>query len=88
MTSILPIIRDAKTVAVTISDAQWEEVLWDREEEDKSLKNQAPESKDNNPYAWDADDITDWKQGDWVGVDRDQRSAFLIVGALRSEGLL
>lgn len=87
MTSILPIIRDAKTVAVTISDAQWEDVLWDREE-DKSLKNETSDSKDNNPYAWDADNITDWKQGDWVGVDRDQRSAFLIVGALRSEGLL
>ena len=88
MTSILPNIRDAKTVAVTISDAQWEDVLWDREEHDKSLKNQKSNSQYNDPYAWDGDDITDWKQGDWVGVDRDQRSAFLIMGALRSEGLL
>jgi len=88
LTSILPNIRDAKTVAVTISDAQWEDVLWDREENDKSLKNQKSNSQYNDPYAWDGDDITDWKQGDWVGVDRDQRSAFLIMGALRSEGLL
>ena len=35
LTSVLPNVRDAKTVAVTISDAQWEDVLWDREEEEK-----------------------------------------------------
>ncbi|KDR83716.1 hypothetical protein GALMADRAFT_236057 [Galerina marginata CBS 339.88] len=88
LTSILPNIRDAKTVAVTISDAQWEDVLWDREEEGKGTKNVDPDAQDNDPYAWDSNDITDWRQGDWVGVDRDQRSAFLIMGALRSEGLL
>jgi len=88
LTSILPNIRDAKTVAVTISDAQWEDVLWDREEQVKGTKDMDPEVQDNDPYSWDNNDITDWKQGDWVGVDRDQRSAFLIMGALRSEGLL
>jgi hypothetical protein len=62
--------------------------LWDREEDGKSLKNQKSNPQDNDPYAWDAHDITDRKQGDWEGVDRDQRSAFLIMGALRSEGLL
>jgi hypothetical protein len=84
LTSILPNIRDAKTVAVTISDAQWEDVLWDREEEAKT----SAEAKDDDPYAWDTKDAPEWKQGDWVGVDRDQRSAYLIMGALRSEGLL
>ncbi|KJA30236.1 hypothetical protein HYPSUDRAFT_61086 [Hypholoma sublateritium FD-334 SS-4] len=88
LTSILPNVRDAKTVAVTISDAQWEDVLWDREEELKNVKQVAPETRTNDPYAWDTEDVTEWKQGDWVGVDRDQRSAFLIMGALRSEGLL
>lgn len=88
LTSILPNIRDAKTVAVTISDAQWEDVLWDREEEVRGTKDTKPELPNNDPYAWDNTDVVDWKQGDWVGVDRDQRSAFLIMGALRSEGLL
>ncbi|KAK2466234.1 hypothetical protein APHAL10511_001876 [Amanita phalloides] len=64
LTSVLPNVRDAKTVAVTISDTQWEEVLWDREGEISK------------------------KKGDWMGVDRDRRSAFLIMGALRSEGIL
>lgn len=81
-------MADAKTVAVTISDAQWEDVLWDREEELKNVKSGTPEVPKNDPYAWDSEDATEWKQGDWVGVDRDQRSAFLIMGALRSEGLL
>ncbi|KAF8205014.1 hypothetical protein BJ912DRAFT_940012 [Pholiota molesta] len=90
LTSILPNIRDAKTVAVTISDAQWEDVLWDREEELKcmNMNNATPNSQSNDPYAWDEGDSVEWKEGDWVGVDRDQRSAFLIMGALRSEGLL
>ncbi|KAJ3510985.1 hypothetical protein NLJ89_g4359 [Agrocybe chaxingu] len=89
LTSILPNIPDAKTVAVTISDAQWEDVLWDREEEVKSLLQPADERvQDDNPYAWDNDDVKEWKRGDWTGVDRDQRSAYLIMGALRSEGLL
>jgi len=86
--SILPNIRDAKTAAVTISDAQWEDVLWDREEEAKGTRNLGEQEQNDDPYAWDNTDTTDWKQGDWVGVDRDKRSAFLIVGALRSEGLL
>ncbi|CAA7259791.1 unnamed protein product [Cyclocybe aegerita] len=89
LTSILPNIPDAKTVAVTISDAQWEDVLWDREEEVKSLLQPVDERvQDDNPYAWDNDDVKEWKRGDWTGVDRDQRSAYLIMGALRSEGLL
>ena len=25
---------------------------------------------------------------DWVGLDRDKRSAYLIIGALKSEGIL
>ena len=88
LTSILPNVADAKTVAVTISDAQWEDVLWDREEELKNHKPVIDEVQSNDPYAWDSEDCPEWKQGDWVGVDRDQRSAFLIMGALRSEGLL
>jgi len=87
LTSILPNVRDAKTVAVTISDAQWEDVLWDRDD-GKFLNKAEAKEENNDPYAWDDTDVADWRQGDWVGVDRDQRSAFLIVGALRSEGLL
>ena len=83
-------IKDAKTVAVTISDAQWEDVLWDREEDLYKAgvdENQKSQDKDD-PYAWDIDEVKDWKRNDWVGLERDRRSAFLIIGALRSESLL
>jgi hypothetical protein len=43
---------------------------------------------DDDPYAWDNGEVVEWKRNDWIGVDRDRRSAFLIMGALRSESLL
>ncbi|KAF7798372.1 hypothetical protein EIP86_009593 [Pleurotus ostreatoroseus] len=88
--SILPNVRDAKTVAVTMSDAIWEEVLWDREQEEEQMQADAqpvPE-KDQDIYVCGDDDIPSFRKGDWIGVDRDRRSAFLIIGALKSEGLL
>ncbi|PPQ71366.1 hypothetical protein CVT24_011752 [Panaeolus cyanescens] len=93
LTSILPNIRDAKTVAVTSSDSQWADILWDREEEVKSFEasNAGPaqeKSDPDDPYNWDNDEVVELKKGDWMGLDRDQRSAFLIMGALRQEGLL
>lgn len=90
LTSVLPNIRDAKTVAVTISDSQWEEVLWDREEEERAeeLKSKEEENVSDDIYVSDetADEVP--VKGDWTGVERDRRSAFLIIGALKSEGIL
>ncbi|KAG5649041.1 hypothetical protein DXG03_000390 [Asterophora parasitica] len=94
LTSVLPNVRDAKTVAVTINDSQWEDVLWDREEEEKiatELEEKAKEPKpedEDDIYAFGDEDIPEKKRGDWIGVDRDRRSAYLIMGALRSEGIL
>jgi hypothetical protein len=93
LTSVLPNIRDAKTVAVTISDSQWEEVLWDREEEEigeqeKPVEEQEDEEVLDDIYVSDAQDRDVPVKGDWIGVDRDRRSAFLIIGALKSEGIL
>ncbi|TFY70168.1 hypothetical protein EVG20_g2835 [Dentipellis fragilis] len=88
--SVLPNVRDAKTVAVTISDAQWEDVLWDREEE--LNQSQQPGSSDldkaDDLFTIGDEDVPTHQKGDWVGVDRDRRSAFLIIGALKSEGLV
>jgi len=86
LTSILPNIRDAKTVAVTISDAQWEEVVfWDQDDE---IEPKEEENKDDDIYISGDAEKSVHKPGDWVGVDRDRRSAYLIIGALRSEGIL
>jgi hypothetical protein len=84
---VLPNVRDAKTVAVTISDSQWEDVLWNREEERDTNEN--PDGEDaEGIYAFGDEDVTETKRGDWMGVDRDRRSAYLIMGALKSEGIL
>uniref|UniRef100_A0A8H7XYP6 Mediator of RNA polymerase II transcription subunit 20 n=1 Tax=Psilocybe cubensis TaxID=181762 RepID=A0A8H7XYP6_PSICU len=88
LTSILPNIPDAKTVAVTFNDAHWQDQLWDREKELSEMNDPVAVVDNDDPYAWDNTDIAEWKQGDWAGVDREQRSAYLIIGALRSEGLL
>ncbi|KIJ70535.1 hypothetical protein HYDPIDRAFT_105279 [Hydnomerulius pinastri MD-312] len=86
--SVLPNIRDAKTVAVAVSDSQWEEVLWDREEEEKLSREKEPREDPDDIFVTGDDGLTTQRRGDWVGVDRDRRSAFLIIGALRSEGIL
>lgn len=90
MTSVLPNVRDAKTVAVTISDSQWEEVLWDREEEEEEriARERGVEDVVDDIYVSGEQKNDGPVKGDWLGVDRDRRSAFLIIGALKSEGIL
>lgn len=94
LTSILPNFRDAKMNAVGISDDQWREVLWDRDEEEESARRKAAAAKEEEQADDDDDDIfgkdddADSQPGDWHGVERDRRSAFLIIGALKQEGLL
>lgn len=82
-------------MAVTISDSQWEEVLWDREEEERDeLEKEKEKAKqqdalEDDIYVCGDEDIPIKQRGDWIGVDgRDRRSAFLIIGALKSEGIL
>ncbi|EPQ59266.1 hypothetical protein GLOTRDRAFT_114006 [Gloeophyllum trabeum ATCC 11539] len=86
LTAILPNVRDAKIVAVTISDSQWEEVLWDREQEEDNIEDKQEEIVDDIFVSGDQD-LPVQRKGDWIGLERDRRSAFLIIGALRSEGI-
>lgn len=133
--SLLPMHADARTHSITLSDAQWKEVLHDTEAEaEESLANArggAPSqtagtqhpidlekinawaedirdfeqpasnrvdgamalSEENNDdvfaYADDEeDDVADIKKGDWHGLERDRRSAFMLIMGLRSEGIV
>ena len=61
--------------------------MWNREEE-RSTKELTDERDAEDIYAFGDEDIAETKRGDWVGVDRDRRSAYLIMGALKSEGIL
>jgi hypothetical protein len=86
LVSVLPNVPGAKTEAVTISDDQWEDVLWDREADEQKAVNQ--ESVYDDIFVSPDDDGPKHFKGDWEGVDRDRRSAYLIIGALRSDGLI
>ena len=88
LVSILPNITDAKMTAITINDAMWEEVLWDREQEEASLDQEPEKEEQPSTYVTGNEGLVTHRKGDWTGVDRDRRSAYLIIGALRGEGLL
>jgi len=89
LTSVLPNVRDAKTVAVTTSDSQLEEVLWDRETEERGdVAQKELQDNEDDIYAFGDENSVTERKGDWAGVERDRRSAFLIMGALKSEGIL
>ncbi|KAF9268009.1 hypothetical protein L218DRAFT_918195 [Marasmius fiardii PR-910] len=94
--SVLPNIKDARTLAIAISDSQWEDFLWDREDEEREQeskmgvqKNAEKHPSDGVHYYGDEElPMKKNQKGDWTGVDRDRRSAYLIIGSLRSETIL
>lgn len=89
LVSIIPNIPDAKTAAVTISDPMWEEVLWNKEQEEEEAEYPpVDEEAVDGVFVCGNEGIVTKRRGDWIGVDRDRRSAYLIMGALKSEGLL
>ncbi len=87
LVSVLPNVPGAKTEAVTISDDQWEDVLWDRES-DGTVNQELVRNETEDIFVSPEDDGPGHSKGDWGGVDRDRRSAYLIIGALRTDGLI
>jgi len=88
LVSVLPNVPGAKTEAVTISDEQWEDVLWDREAEQRTVNQEFICNETEDIFVTPENDGSSHAKGDWGGVDRDRRSAYLIIGALRSDGLI
>ncbi|KAI0081784.1 hypothetical protein K474DRAFT_1656163 [Panus rudis PR-1116 ss-1] len=86
ITSMIPLVPDARIHAVTIGDAQWEEVLYNQEE--AQAQGEHTEPPEDDVFCFGDDDRPVHRKGDWVGIDRDRRSAYAIVGGLRMEGLL
>ncbi|ESK96028.1 hypothetical protein Moror_7373 [Moniliophthora roreri MCA 2997] len=91
--SVLPNVKDAKTLAITLSDAQWEDFESDRDEDDKWVE-QKPQSdgkekpSDGIHFYGDEEEPSAPRENDWTGVERDRRSAYLIIGFLRTETIL
>ena len=92
LVSVLPDVKNAMPVAVTVSEMHWAEVHWNchETEQNESGENQQKngEDEDGDVFAYESDDSSKKQPGDWTGTERDRRSAFSIVGALRPEGML
>jgi hypothetical protein len=90
LTSLLPTTLGAKTFVFPITDSLWEDVLFDTDErpERSHTGSSKMDDDDDGIFITAEDAIPKEKRGDWTGDYRDQRSAFLIIGALKSEGIL
>jgi len=90
LTSLLPTTLGAKTVVFPITDSLWEDVLFDTDDRpERSWTGSSKTGVDGDDVYITAEEaIPKEKRGDWTGDYRDQRSAFLIIGALKSEGIL
>jgi hypothetical protein len=98
LTSLLPRVPDARTVAVTIPPGQWEEVLYSGDSTElvaEGATDSPTQTGEDETQEEIVDDVyvhgvppSRARKGDWQGIDRDRRAAFLIIGALKSEGLL
>ena len=85
---MLPDVKNAAPVAVTVDETQWAEVLWNCKEVG-GRPNEENKETDDDVFAYETEEDPSQKQpGDWTGIERDRRSALLIVGALRPEGML
>ncbi|KZT05525.1 uncharacterized protein LAESUDRAFT_743806 [Laetiporus sulphureus 93-53] len=85
--SMLPMTPDAKIVGVNVEDAIWEEVLGGLDDDVDDEVEKSEEDADGDIFVL-PDVMPKPRKGDWIGMDRDRRSAYMIVGALRQEGLI
>lgn len=82
---------NATPVAVSIDDSLWDEMQWNCSEPDPVRVDNPDQvdQEDGDVFVFgDEEDPSAKQKGDWTGVDRDRRSAFLIMGSLKSEGIL
>ena len=70
-----------------LSEWQWEDVQWDSEEDLEREAERKKKEDEDDIYASE-DDHPPFRKGDWIGIDRDRRSAYLIIAALKQENLL
>jgi len=90
LTSLLPTTLGAKTVVFPITDSLWDDVLFDTDDrpERSWTGSNKTDTHGDEIFITAQEAIPKEKRGDWTGDYRDQRSAFLIIGALKSEGIL
>lgn len=89
LSSSVPNVRDARLTVVTMSDEHWADALWDSDADDMpTMQKQASTDEDADLYCTLGEDDKEEHRNDWIGIARDRRSAYLILGSLKSDGLI
>ncbi|KAI0732884.1 hypothetical protein C8Q72DRAFT_71009 [Fomitopsis betulina] len=88
LASVIPLLPDSEIWTVAVSDDMWAEVLAGLEEEDVEEEAQNKSDEDDDEIFVPSDFLPSARKTDWLGVNRDKRSAYLIQGALKGEALI
>ncbi|EAU90384.2 hypothetical protein CC1G_00768 [Coprinopsis cinerea okayama7 len=100
LTSLLPIGRPGANIfALTANSANWQDVLWSREDDERKQEEAEAKAKktesqmdvvddDDDVYVYGVEVPDPIPNRDWIGMERDKRSAYLALGGLKSEGIV
>ena len=88
LASVIPLQPDSEIWTVAVPDDMWAEVLAGLEEEDVEEETENKANEDDDDIFISSDYLPPARKTDWLGVNRDKRSAYLIQGALKGEALI
>ena len=88
LASVIPLLPDSEIWTVAVSDEMWAEVLAGLEEEDAEEEAESKADEEGDDIFISSDFLPATRKTDWLGVNRDKRSAYLIQGALKGEALI
>jgi hypothetical protein len=86
LSSLLPKDDNAKTIIFPIPDDVWDDILFDTDMREQPVP--TAEEVGDDIYMSAEKATPRPKRGDWTGIYRDGRSAVMLIGALRMEGIL
>ncbi|KZT66021.1 hypothetical protein DAEQUDRAFT_730788 [Daedalea quercina L-15889] len=87
LASVIPLLPDSEIWTVAVSDEMWAEVLAGLDEDDAE-ETESKMDEDEDDVFISPDFLPVARKTDWLGVNRDKRSAYLIQGALKGEALI
>ena len=87
LSSTIPLLPDSEIWTVAVSDEMWAEVLAGLDEDDTEEEGEKMDEDEEDLFL-SPDFLPTPRKTDWLGVNRDKRSAYLIQGALKGEALI
>ncbi|TFY57917.1 hypothetical protein EVJ58_g6732 [Rhodofomes roseus] len=88
LASIIPILPDSEIWTVAVSDEMWAEVLAGFGEDDAGEEAESKMDEAEDDLFVSPEYLPATRKTDWLGANRDKRSAYLIQGALKGEALI